>query len=153
VVIDPISNLISVGERPDVRSMLTRLIDFLKTERITTLFTSLTSQELPETSEAAISSLMDTWLLVRNVEENGERNRALYVLKSRGMAHSNQVRKFLLTSKGIDIMNGHHFEPKVARASRVTQETQPPIDAENLAVENGEPYEPAQRPGTGTKPR
>ena len=110
VAIDPVSNLISIGERPDVRSMLTRLIDFLKTERITSLFTSLTENDTPDISQAAVSSLMDTWVLVRNVEQNGERRRALYLLKSRGMAHSNRVREFSLSSKGIKLIDSRSDE-------------------------------------------
>ena len=86
--------------------MLMRLIDFFKTKQITTFFTSLTSGDhSPETSDVGISSLMDTWLLVRDIESNGERNRVLYVLKSRGMAHSNQVREFKLTTHGVDLLD------------------------------------------------
>ena len=84
--------------------MLMRLIDFLKGRQITAIFTSLTHGGGPqEQSQSGISSLIDTWLLVRNVELGGERNRALYVLKSRGMDHSNQVREFLLTGRGIEL--------------------------------------------------
>jgi circadian clock protein KaiC len=102
VVADPITNLISVGQQTEVRSMLTRLIDFLKMEQITALFTSLTSGGASlEQSEAGISSLMDTWMILRDMESDGERNRGIMILKSRGMAHSNQVREFLLTDHGI----------------------------------------------------
>jgi circadian clock protein KaiC len=105
MVIDPITNLISVGDPLEVRSMLTRLIDFLKHEQITTIFTSLTpAAETSDKSEAGVSSLIDTWISLRNVENAGERNRALHVLKSRGMAHSNQVREFQLTSAGIKLV-------------------------------------------------
>ena len=84
--------------------MLMRMIDMLKSSYITTLCTSLTQggHDLEQT-ELAVTSLMDTWLLVRDIEYNGERTRGLYVLKSRGMAHSNQIREFLITSKGIDL--------------------------------------------------
>jgi circadian clock protein KaiC len=86
--------------------MLTRVIDFLKSEGITTIFTSLTAGgNSLEQSEIGISSLMDSWLLVRMLETNGERNRLLYVLKSRGMAHSNQMREFLLTENGIMLVD------------------------------------------------
>jgi circadian clock protein KaiC len=105
VVIDPISNLISTGSVTEVRSMLLRLVDFLKSQKITALFTSLSSQgdgSLEET-EVGVSSIMDSWLLLRDIELGGERNRGIYVLKSRGMAHSNQIREFLISSKGIDI--------------------------------------------------
>ena len=105
VVIDPITNLISVAESLEVRGMLTRLIDFFKTKRITALSTSLTMADGAEgQSQVGISSLMDTWLLVRNLEQARERNRALYVLKSRGMNHSNQIREFRLSNRGIQVM-------------------------------------------------
>lgn len=117
--------------------MLTRLIDFLKTERITTLFTSLTSNDSPESSEAAISSLMDTWLLVRNVEQFGERNRALYVLKSRGMAHSNQVREFRLTNKGIVITEPRRPGSSFANSSTRVAESRTSPGTENLVSDNG----------------
>jgi circadian clock protein KaiC len=104
VVIDPITNLVSIGDQQEVKAMLTRLIDFLKNQGVTTLFTSLTGGgETAEQSEVGVSSLMDTWLLLRNVETGAERNRLLFVLKSRGMAHSNQVREFVLTDNGIQI--------------------------------------------------
>ncbi len=101
VAIDPVSNLTDIGTSSEAKAMLTRLVDFLKARGITAVFTSLTSQtDDPERTEVGISSLMDTWLLVRNLESNGERNRGLYILKSRGMPHSNQVREFVLTSHG-----------------------------------------------------
>ena len=101
VAIDPVSNLTEIGTVSEAKGMLTRLVDFLKARGITAVFTSLTSgNDDPEKTEVGISSLMDTWLLVRNLESNGERNRALYILKSRGMPHSNQVREFVLTNHG-----------------------------------------------------
>jgi len=105
VVIDPISNLINTGSPTEVRSMLLRLVDFLKSQQITALFTSLSSPDMKslEQTDVGISSIMDTWLLLRDIELGGERNRGIYVLKSRGMAHSNQIREFVLTDKGIDI--------------------------------------------------
>jgi circadian clock protein KaiC len=107
VVVDPISNLSLDRNASEVKPTLMRLIDFLKQQQITTLFTSLTAGggETPEDSQLGVSSLMDTWLLLRNIEFNGERNRLIYVLKSRGMAHSNQVREFLLSDKGIDLVD------------------------------------------------
>lgn len=106
VLMDPITNLITVGTRIDVRSMLVRFIDFLKVQQITVLFTSLTSGDAAlEHTDVGISSLMDTWLLVRFIEANGERNRALYVLKSRGMAHSNQVREYVMSERGIELLD------------------------------------------------
>jgi circadian clock protein KaiC len=88
--------------------MMTRLIDFLKGGQITSLFTSLThGGHALEQSEIAMSSLMDSWLLLQDFEGNGERNRVLYVLKARGMAHSNQVREFLISNRGIDLVDAY----------------------------------------------
>ena len=106
VVVDPISNLISVGTSVEVKAMLARLIDFMKVRQMTALFTSLTTDEdHPEGTDVGISSFMDAWLVLRNIEMNGERTRALSVLKSRGMAHSNQVREFVLTSHGLKLLD------------------------------------------------
>jgi circadian clock protein KaiC len=105
-IVDPISNLTAAGSASEVKSILTRLIDYLKMTNITTFLTDLTRYEgsLEHTSEE-ISSLIDTWLLLRDIELNGERNRGLYILKSRGMAHSNQIQEFLLTDRGIDLID------------------------------------------------
>ena len=94
--------------------MLTRLLDFLKMQQITAVFTSLTSggANLDQT-ELGVSSLMDTWLIVRNIESSGERNRALYILKSRGQPHSNQVREFVLSNKGLDLLDAYVSEGEV----------------------------------------
>ena len=106
VVVDPITNLLMVSTLNEVRSMLTRLVDFLKTQEITAIFTSLTTAGGSlEASEADVSSLMDTWLLLKAIEVGGERNRALYVLKSRGMDHSNQIREFVLTNDGLRLLD------------------------------------------------
>jgi circadian clock protein KaiC len=105
VIIDPISNLTSVGNEREVNSMLNRIIDFVKGKGITSLFTNLSPPEHIEQTEMGISSLMDTWLLLRTVELSGERNRILHILKSRGMAHSNQVREFAITDRGIRLMD------------------------------------------------
>jgi circadian clock protein KaiC len=107
VVMDPITNLASIGESGAICAMLTRVIDFLKSAGITTVFTSLTrGGDALEQSEVNVSSLMDTWLLVRMVETDGERNRLLYILKSRGMAHSNQMQAFCLADKGFERTGG-----------------------------------------------
>ena len=103
VILDPIGTLTFAGTVSDTTSMLTRLMDFLKSQQITAVWTSLTSGEEKERTDVAISSLVDTWLLLRDIETGGERNRAIYVLKSRGMAHSNQIREFLLTDHGIEL--------------------------------------------------
>jgi len=126
VVVDPITNLISSGNLLDVKSMLTRLIDFVKMNQITTMFTTLTSAGRSlEQSEVGISSLADTWLLVRDIEVGGERNRGLYIVKSRGMGHSNQIREFLLTDKGINLLDVYIGPSGVLTGSaRLTQESQ-----------------------------
>jgi circadian clock protein KaiC len=105
-IVDPISNLINAGTASEVKSILTRLIDYLKMNKISTFFTDLThfGGSLERTSEE-VSSLIDTWLLLRDIELNGERNRGLYILKSRGMAHSNQIQEFLLTNRGIGLID------------------------------------------------
>ncbi|HEV7506567.1 MAG TPA: circadian clock protein KaiC [Thermoanaerobaculia bacterium] len=103
VVLDPVTNFLSVGTGEDVKAMLMRLLDFLKMQQITLLLTSLSHGAETEVTDVGISSLIDTWMLVRQIELSGERNRGLYVLKSRGMAHSNQVRELVLSGSGIDL--------------------------------------------------
>lgn len=106
VVVDPITSYTSLGDLLEVKSMLNRLIDFFKSRQVTALFTSLTEgRSALEQSEVGISSLMDTWILLRPIESNGERNRGIWILKSRGMAHSNQIREFLITDHGIDLVD------------------------------------------------
>ncbi len=106
VIVDPISNFIASGSAADAQAMLLRLIDFLKTNQITAMFTHLTAGGKPaEATDMGVSSLIDTWLLVRDLEFGGERNRGLYVIKSRGMAHSNQVREFSITSRGLALQD------------------------------------------------
>jgi circadian clock protein KaiC len=113
VVVDPITNLMSVGTQSDVRAMLTRIIDYLKTRGVTAMFTSLaTTASSLEATEAIISSLMDTWVLAAINEEDRKRNRWLYVLKSRGMAHSNDVRAFEIGDRGVNIQS-----PKSAKSN------------------------------------
>lgn len=127
VVVDPISNLTLERGESQMKPTLMRLIDFLKQQQITTLFTSLTTGggATPEDSQLGVSSLMDTWLLLRNVEFNGERNRTVYVLKSRGMAHSNQVREFVLSDHGIDLVDVYLGTDRVLTGTaRVAQEGQ-----------------------------
>lgn len=104
VIMDPISNMAAAGNLREVNSLLIRLIDFLKGHGITGIFTSLVHPETFEETEMAISSLIDTWLFLRAEESSGERNRTLFILKSRGMAHSNQVREFLLSGNGINFI-------------------------------------------------
>jgi circadian clock protein KaiC len=104
VIIDPITNFGMVGSLVEVKSMLMRMVDFLKGAGITCVFTSLTGGESAlESTEVGISSLVDTWLVVRDIENNGERKRGLAVVKSRGMAHSNQIREFVIASTGLRV--------------------------------------------------
>jgi circadian clock protein KaiC len=106
-VIDPVTNLMTVGTYADVQAMLTRMIDHLKTENITAMLTSLMPGATPiERTETAISSLMDTWLVLANEDVRGRHRRGLYVLKSRGMAHSNELREFAITDHGLNVRNG-----------------------------------------------
>jgi len=133
VVIDPITNFLAVGDAVETKAMLTRLIDFLKLNQITAMFTSLTSaQSEVEASEVGVSSLMDAWLLVKNIESNGERNRGLYVLKARGIAHSNQVREFILTDHGIELIDAYIGSDGVlmgsARATQLAREQAAELD-------------------------
>lgn len=106
VIVDPVSNLISAANQDDAHQMVVRLVDYLKLHGITALMTSLTGGgAAQEATEIAISSIVDSWLLVKSIEASGERNRGLYVLKSRGMAHSHQIREFVITSGGIDLVD------------------------------------------------
>jgi circadian clock protein KaiC len=104
VVVDPISNFISAGTMTEAGTMLVRLVDFLKSGGITSLFTNLThGGGDPENTDLGISSIIDSWLLLRDTERDGQRSGAVCVLKSRGMAHSKQVRTFRLTDHGIEL--------------------------------------------------
>jgi len=106
VIVDPVSNLNAVANNANVKMMLTRLLDQLKLNSITTVLTILTQgSQASESTDVDISSLADTWIRLRDTESGGERTRGMYILKSRGMPHSNQVREFLLTDKGVDIMD------------------------------------------------
>jgi circadian clock protein KaiC len=131
VIVDPISNLVESGTQQDARSMLLRLVDFLKAKGITALFTHLTSgASAREATDVGISSLIDTWLLVRDIESAGERNRGLYVLKSRGMKHSNQIREFLITPQGIHLEDVYVGPEGVLTGSmRATQEAREVAEA------------------------
>jgi len=123
VIVDPITSLLVAGTDFETKGMVTRMLDFLKSKQITSLVTSLThSGHALQQSESAMSSLMDAWLLLQDVTGNGERNRVLYVLKARGMAHSNQVREFLISSRGIDLVDAYIGPSGVLTgASRVAQ--------------------------------
>jgi circadian clock protein KaiC len=131
VVLDPITNLISNSTQREVRSMLMRLIDFIKGSGITALFTSLTKGgNALEGTEEDVSSLSDTWILLRDVEQNAERNRVLYILKSRGMAHSNQLREFVMTDDGIKLLPVYIGADQVLTgSSRMAQEAKERAEA------------------------
>jgi circadian clock protein KaiC len=125
VILDPVSNLQSAGTLEETSNMLIRLVDFLRRRQITGYLVSLTGGNTPyaETTDEGLSSLVDTWLLLRDVEVGGERNRLLYVLKSRGMAHSNQLREFIITSKGIRLVEAYTGSEGVLTGSaRLSQE-------------------------------
>lgn len=124
VVMDPITNFVSVGSSEQIKMMLMRLVDFLKANHVTGLFTSLTHGDgAVEATDTTISSLIDTWLLLRDMEVHGERNRVLYVLKARGTPHSNQVREFLITPRGIELVDVYIGADRVLTGSaRMAQE-------------------------------
>ncbi len=105
VVVDPITNLITTGNANEVSAMLGRMMDMFKAENITAIFTSLTQGgSYLEQTEFGVSSFVDTWLLLRDYEVNGERNRLIHILKSRGTMHSNQVREFIISDNGIELV-------------------------------------------------
>ena len=131
VIIDPVTNLLNAGTELEARAMLLRLIDYLKSKQITGVFNSLTGggAELEQTEEG-VSSLMDAWLLLRFIESNGERNRALYLLKARGMGHSNQVRELVFTDEGVDLVDVYLGPAGVLTgAARLTQEAREQTEA------------------------
>lgn len=124
VVVDPISNLVAAANEMEVKSMLSRLIDFLKMKEVTAFCTDLTSVGGSlERTDVGISSLMDTWILLQIIEGNGERNRGLSILKSRGMEHSNQIREYCLTDNGADLVDVYVGAGRVMTgAARAVQE-------------------------------
>jgi circadian clock protein KaiC len=136
VVIDPMSSLVAMGDALEVNAMLVRLIDYLKSKGITAMFVSLlTAPANFETTELGVSSLIDTWIQVKDIEFNSERNRLLYVLKARGIAHSNQIREFLLTSHGIELTDVYVGPSGVATgSSRLALEARE--RAQNAALEH-----------------
>lgn len=123
VAMDPISDLVGAGRGDEVSEMMTREIDYLKGQGITALFTGRNSGGDLDDTDQQIASLIDTWFLIKAIEGNGERNRTLYILKSRGMAHSNQVREFLITSQGIELADVYVGDERVLTGSaRAAQE-------------------------------
>jgi circadian clock protein KaiC len=132
VIIDPISNFASESTTRESHAMVIRLVDFLKSRQITAVMTNLsnTTSDMVEETEIGISSVVDTWLLLRDVESNGERNRAIYVLKARGIAHSNQIREFLLTPGGIELKDVYVGPGGVLTgSSRLAQEARDEAEA------------------------
>ncbi|RZK51351.1 MAG: KaiC 1, partial [Pedobacter sp.] len=106
VVLDPITNLITIGSFSEVKSMLVRMIDFLQENLITVMFTALTLNNfVNDLTDDGVSSLVDSWICIKDIEMNGERNRGLYVMKARGMQHSNQIREFVITNKGLSLVD------------------------------------------------
>ena len=135
VIIDPITSLMDLGTDSEGKGMVTRLIDYLKAGQVTSLFTSLTQGvHSQQQTETAMSSLMDAWILLQDFEGNGERNRILYVLKARGMKHSNQIREFLISDHGIDVVDAYIGASGVLTGSaRVAQG-----DLEKAAILSGQ---------------
>lgn len=131
VILDPISSFVAAGSTAEARAMLIRLFDFFKSQEITALFTDLTSANTAlEATQVRVSSLIDTWLLVRDIELSGERNRSICILKSRGMSHSNQIREFVLTDQGIDLKKVYMGPEGVLTGSaRIAQEAKERADA------------------------
>ncbi len=106
VILDPITNLVTIGSVSEVKSMLVRLIDFLQGAQINVLFTALSLNTIiTEQTDEGVSSLVDAWLTVKDIETNGERNRGMYIMKSRGMKHSNRIREFTITDKGLQLVD------------------------------------------------
>jgi circadian clock protein KaiC len=138
VIIDPISNMTNVGTESDVKFMLTRLIDYLKTKGVTTLSTSLMDGEEDTQAGQGISSLMDTWIKLRMFEEGNERNRGISIVKSRGMAHSNQIREFLLTDQGVNLTDVYLGQAGrlLMGSSRAAQEAKEKAEAITQQHEN-----------------
>jgi circadian clock protein KaiC len=126
VIVDPLNGFIVGSNVTEVKSMLTRLADFLKTKQISSMFTQLISSGVTQRDDdLAVSSMIDTWLLLRDIEIGGERNRGLYIIKSRGMAHSNQVRECLLTDRGVELCEVYVGAGGVLTGSaRLAQEAQ-----------------------------
>lgn len=137
VIIDPISNFSSSGSAEEASAMLVRLVDFLKTSQTTAVFVSLNSGgSVLEGTEQGISSIIDTWILLRDIELGGERNRGMYILKSRGSAHSNQIREFVLTDHGIELRDVYVGPDGVLTGSmRVAQEARERVGAKQRQAE------------------
>lgn len=138
VIIDPVNTFVSKKNEMEAKSMSLRLIDFMKSNSITAYLTSLTGQTI-EHNNLYISSLIDTWLFLRDIEVDGERNRGLYVLKSRGMEHSNKIREFLITNEGVKLQNVYIGPDGVLTGSaRVAQEAKEKEPDKSISGESKE---------------
>ena len=145
VVVDPIFNLSAVGSANEVRIMLLRLIDYLKSRQVSAMFTAVDAGDVKDAEQGGVSSLMDSWLLVQAIEGNGERNRGLYVIKARGIAHSNQIREFLLSNEGVrlrdvylgqgQVLTGSARAAQEARESETEAERQLALDVKQREIE------------------
>jgi circadian clock protein KaiC len=135
VIVDPVTSF--RGPDSDVHALLLRMLDMLKTRGITTIFTSLTSSNDRVTqSDFGLSSLMDTWIFLLDIERNGERNRGLYVLKSRGMSHSNQIREYLVTDKGVALVEAYlGVDGVLTGSARLSKEAQDRVEAQQQREE------------------
>jgi len=141
VAVDPLTNFITVSDERGVKSMLTRLIDFLKTKQITTLCTHLsTARGGVKSTEESVSSIMDTWLQLRDLEHEGCRSFVIYVLKSRGMAHSHEMREFNLTDKGVRLGEIYTRKP-IAHLELASNGANPNSDATELGGGHGDTRE------------
>jgi circadian clock protein KaiC len=136
IVMDPISNLISIGDPEEVKVVLMRLVDLLKSRLITSLFTSLISEGKLEETEIGVSSIMDTWIVLKEIESSGERNRGLYIIKSRGMGHSNQIREFLMRDSGVELVDVYPGpEGVLTGTARLAQEAREKAELTDLEHE------------------
>lgn len=144
VILDPITNLITIGSVSEVKAMLVRLIDFLQQEQITVMFTALTLNNIVnEQTDEGVSSLVDAWLLIKDIEMNGERNKGLYVMKSRGMKHSNQVREFVINNNGINLLDVYLgpdgiLTGSAREAHRILEETGHALHSNALSLKDRE---------------
>jgi len=140
IILDPITNLMTEGPNSDIRSMLTRFVDFLKTQQITVLFTAAITVGSIERnpSDEGISSMVDTWIMVQDIEMDTKRSRSLCIMKSRGMLHSNEVRKFDITSRGITIKPFVEEKNKTIADTRRTAKEQKNLSTSKDNNENNE---------------
>ena len=106
IILDPVTNLMTEGPNSDVRSMLTRFIDYLKTKQITVMFTAaITIGSIAQNpSDEGISSMVDTWLMLQDIDLNQQRATNFYIMKSRGMSHSKEEKRLIISKKGVALI-------------------------------------------------